>query len=313
MDERRSARKSMNGQGSPALSRPRLYLLDVFAERPLEGNQLALVVSDKTLSASFMQRFAAEMNFSETAYVNPLPQPDGSYALRCFTPSHEVAFVGHPIVGAAWALKRLVGVDVGQGLLLALPSGTMPITFEPLDEGGETVWFESPPIQVGRESPVDLLLRALGLPQQDLRLDTPARVVGVGTQANLVQLQSIEALDRIRPDPEAFAALEAQGFPPLIYAFVVGPGERERTFTARFFFQSNGVREDAASGNAAAFLGAYLLEHADRPNTTLHLRIEQGRWLERPSLLRVRASSQMHNTRIHVGGRVALVALGSVC
>lgn len=312
LDERGNASIWDDLKDGMSLTQPKLYFVDVFTERPFEGNQLSLVVSEKTLSPSFMQQFAAEMNFSETAFVNPLPQPDGSYVIRCFTPTHEVAFVGHPIVGAAWVLKHLVGVDCGHGLRIALPSGTVPVVFEPWTDGREVIWFESPPIEVGRETPTELILRGLGLRHQDLRRENPAQVVGADTKANLVQLQSIEALGRIRQDVDAFAEIEARGFPPLIYAFVAVPDERECIFAARFFFKSNGVREDAASGNAAAFLGGYLLEHLRNDNITLQIRIDQGHWLQRPSLLRVRASKQKREAHIHVGGSVVLVAQGSV-
>ena len=77
--------------------RNRLYIVDVFAERPYAGNQLAVVVGGETLSAETMQQIAAEMNYSETTFVPSAPDPGGGYRVRIFTPAKEIAFAGHPI------------------------------------------------------------------------------------------------------------------------------------------------------------------------------------------------------------------------
>lgn len=77
----------------------RFYMVDVFAERSYSGNQLAVIVGADTLSDETMQRFAAEMNFSETTLVASMPEEDGGYRVRIFTPAREIAFTGHPILG----------------------------------------------------------------------------------------------------------------------------------------------------------------------------------------------------------------------
>ena len=86
----------------------------------------------------------------------------------------------------------------------------------------------------------------------------------------IVPLRSLEALRRSKLDLEAFAALAAAGFPPLVYVFCRQTHHAENDLCARFFFEAHGVREDPATGNGAAFLGAYLLEHRFFPEPIFH-------------------------------------------
>ena len=71
------------------------HIVDVFAERPYAGNQLAVVVGADGLSAPTMQQIAAETNYSETTFVGTARERDGGYRVRIFTPAREIAFAGH--------------------------------------------------------------------------------------------------------------------------------------------------------------------------------------------------------------------------
>ena len=81
------------------------FIVDVFSESAYSGNPLAVVIDTSSLSESMMQTIAAEMNFSETTFINPTPEKDNGYRVRIFTPTHEVAFAGHPILGSAHILR----------------------------------------------------------------------------------------------------------------------------------------------------------------------------------------------------------------
>jgi trans-2,3-dihydro-3-hydroxyanthranilate isomerase len=83
-------------------------------------------------------------------------------------------------------------------------------------------------------------------------------------------------------------------------------------FRVRFFFEAHGVREDAATGNGAAFLGAYLIKHQLLAAGETTLRIEQGHALRRPSLVLVRVRAGEKPPRIDVGGRVVPIIEGSL-
>ena len=84
----------------------RFYIVDVFAEQPYTGNQLAVVVCGDDLTAETMQRIAAETNYSETTFVSAAPERDRGYRVRLFTPAREIAFAGHPILGTGWVVRH---------------------------------------------------------------------------------------------------------------------------------------------------------------------------------------------------------------
>lgn len=289
----------------------RLYLLDVFAEQPLAGNPLAVVVLDATLPDAVMQRFAAEMNFSETTFVFPRQNDDGSFTARIFTPVREIAFAGHPILGTAWVVRNhLLSERVGQ-VLLDLDVGRLAVSFEVGPYGKEIVWFTAPPIVLGACVDKVQLASALGLTSDDIDTGYPAQLASSNTSAIIVPLVGLEALSRARLDLEAFAGLAAQGLPPLVYLFCRGARRPDADLSARFFFEADGVREDPATGNGAAFLGAYLLEHHVFAGDALDLCIDQGANVGRPSVVMLRAR-KYPRVAVQVGGGVIPTVVGQL-
>ncbi|HXO17698.1 MAG TPA: PhzF family phenazine biosynthesis isomerase, partial [Candidatus Dormibacteraeota bacterium] len=83
------------------------HIVDVFTEKPLEGNALAVVVDASALDSSTMQRVAREFNLSETAFILPNESRGDSTRVRIFTPGNEMEFAGHPTIGTAYVMRRL--------------------------------------------------------------------------------------------------------------------------------------------------------------------------------------------------------------
>lgn len=286
------------------------YIVDVFAERPYAGNQLAVVLQSDGLSDETMLEIAAEMNYSETTFVSSTPDDDGSFGVRIFTPARQVAFAGHPLLGTAWVIRHHVMPKVSAQVTLNIPAGQVPVTFEVSADGKEAVWFTAPPISSKRACPPSAIAPALGIAVDDLEITTPIQELSAGTSALLVPVRNLRALRQSQLDLNAFAPLAAQGFPPLVYVFCRETHHPENDLCARFFFEAHGVREDPASGNAAAFLGAYLLEHRVISTSERVLRIEQGYEIRRPSLVLLRVRMRGSTPEIGVGGKVMPVVQG---
>ena len=289
----------------------RFFIVDVFAERPYCGNPLAVVVGADDLGDATREQIAAEMNFSETAFIESTPANDGSWRVRFFTPAREVAFAGHPILGAAWVIHRYVDPAADAVLSLRLALGQVRVDFERDSEATELTWFVAPPISLSAMVPTAPIAAALGLAPKDLEPALPVRQVCAGTSALLVAVRSADALRRARLDLASFAPLAAEGLAPLVYVFCREPRDPANHLRARFFFEAHGVREDPATGNAAAFLGAYLREHRWFGGSDLSLRIEQGEELLRPSLVRLQTRGGA-TPEIRVGGQVAAVVRGEL-
>jgi len=106
------------------------YIVDVFAEQPYSGNPLAVGVCDKVLAESKMQDIAAEMNFSETTFVLSKLQKNEGYNIRIYTPSREIEFAGHPLLGTAHVIRKYVNHNSEDEIKLNLMQTQVSVSFE---------------------------------------------------------------------------------------------------------------------------------------------------------------------------------------
>jgi len=290
----------------------RFFIVDVFAESAYTGNQLAVVVCEVPLPDATMQQIAAETNYSETTFVTPEPEQNGGYRVRIFTPAREIAFAGHPILGSAWVLRHHVLPRATASIRLNLALQQTPVEFEQPAEGDDLAWFLAPPATLGPSCAAEPMASALGISPEDIDVEFPVQQISSGTSAMIVPLRSLDALRRSMLDIDAYTGLASEGFPPLVYLFCRQTHHPDNDLCARFFFEAHGVREDPATGNGAAFLGAYLLEHRVLQQSDLSLRIEQGHEIRRPSLVMLRARRADGQRVVHVGGRVMPVVQGEL-
>jgi trans-2,3-dihydro-3-hydroxyanthranilate isomerase len=289
----------------------RFHVVDVFAERRFCGNPLAVVVDAEGLAADEMQAIARETNLSETTFVAP-PGPDGAWPVRIFTPAQELPFAGHPTLGTAWVIRHHVAASRPERVTLALGVGAVPVAFEPAGDGGpEVAWLTAPPVELGAALEPERVAPCLGLEPEDIDPRAPVQEIAAGPRFVFVPLRGLAALRRSRLDAAAFARA-LPGTPANVYLFCRETVERANDLHARLFFDAHGVREDPATGSAAACLGAYLLAHDAQGGAELALRVEQGHEVQRPSLLRLRARRTGGRSEIAVGGRVLPAARGEL-
>jgi trans-2,3-dihydro-3-hydroxyanthranilate isomerase len=244
--------------------------------------------------------------------VAPAPEADGGYRVRIFTPSREIPFAGHPVLGTAWVVRQHLAPQAPGPLRLNVRAGQLVVTFESAAGAGDTAWFLAPPITFGANVAPERMAAAVGLSARDIVVNAPVQQVTGGASAVIVPLQTLEALRRCRLDLQAFGPLAAEGFPPLVYLFCSETRDAGNQLSARFFFDAHGVREDPATGFGAGLLGAYLLEHRLFPGPTLSLRIEQGHEVRRPSVVMLRARRINASYEVSVGGQVIPVVAGEL-
>ena len=274
-------------------------LVDVFAPRPLQGNQLCVVSDPGQLDHDRMLDVAREIAFSETTFVTAV-RPDG-YDVRIFTPDAEIPFAGHPTLGTAYVLAA--DGRIGPTATQVSAAGEVPVE---VDIASSFAWMtQMPPLFGDPFDDRELLARASGLRVADLHPDLPAQVVTTGLPPLIVPIRDVETLRRARIDQTAVAeACEASAAEEL-YLFAVG----RDTVTARFFGPTPAIVEDPATGSAAGPLGAYLAEHgvAGMPGRVLVL---QGEQVGRPSELHVEVEHGDATWRVRVGGGVHVVGRG---
>jgi len=270
-------------------------VVDVFTDTPLEGNQLAVFTSAAGLAAQQMQSLAREMNFSETIFVLP-SEGWGNARVRIFTPSVELPFAGHPVLGCAFVLGESLGLDT-----VALETGVGVIPVE-LERREGRVCFGRMQQAIPTWEPYARereLLEALGVERSEL----PVEAYRNGPLQVYVELDSEQAVAALRPDFGGLAELE-----DVCASCFAGSGGDWKT---RMFAPAEGVLEDPATGSAAGPLALHLARHG-RTSFGEQITIRQGAEIGRPSLLYARVDgSPEHVERVEVGGSAVIVARGA--
>jgi trans-2,3-dihydro-3-hydroxyanthranilate isomerase len=272
----------------------RYVVCDVFTDRPLAGNQLAVFTDAREIPDETMQSLAREMNFSETVFV--LPSEDGHARIRIFTPTNEMLFAGHPTLGSAFVLAGPLQLDE---IRLETGIGVIPVRLE--REGARIVFgrMEQPLPTIELYAEADTLLEALGVERSEL----PVEAYDNGMGHVYVTLGSEEEVAALKPDLSRLTDLP----PRLGVNTIAGKGSRWKT---RMFAPGGGVAEDPATGSAAGPLAVHLARHG-RIGYGDEIEISQGAEIGRPSTLYARVEGSADKLeRVEVGGSAVIVARG---
>ena len=302
-------------------------VLDVFAERRFEGNQLAVFGDGTGLTDEEMQVIAREMNLSETVFVLPRAaevERERGVRVRIFTTEEELPFAGHPTLGAAtWV--RMHHPECRGETVIVLEENVGPIPVRFADEDGRPGMFgtmrqNDPEFgAVGGEGwPTQAeFAEALGLAEGDLGLvgaeGAPVQVVSTGSAFCVVPLRSMESMGRLLiPQAKARPMLARMGA-RFFYCVTRAPEGGDAAWHGRMQFYNG---EDPATGSAAGCVAAWLVEHG-LVESGREVVLEQGVEILRPSRLTIRATKAVGPGRgrdqvvdVFVGGRTIPVAKG---
>lgn len=272
------------------MRRLRYVVADVFTDTPLQGNQVAVFTDAQAIPEHQLQPIARELNLSETVFVYP-PAGDGHVRIRIFTPSLELPFAGHPVLGTAFVLAgplQLIRIE------LETRSGIVPVD---LEREGARISFgrmQQPAPTVSPFDRADELLAALG----GVRSQLPVELYDNGVPHVYVALESREHVAALAPDIGAIGALGRYG----VNCFAA-EGAKVKL---RMFGPGLGMAEDPATGSAAGPLALHLVRHG-RLAFGDEIEIVQGEEILRRSVLYATAHSESH---IEVGGSAVVVARG---
>ena len=273
----------------------RYVVADVFTDRPLEGNQLAVFTDARELPEERLQPFAREVNFSETVFVYAA-EANAHAKIRIFTPTTEVPFAGHPTLGTAFVLGGPLQLEE---IRLETGAGVVPVRLE--REGARITfgWMTQPVPTVAEYKAADELLAALGVKGSTM----PIELYDNGLQHVYVALGSEDEVAALEPDMTALARLRDV----LGVNCFAGEGTRWKT---RMFAPGGGVPEDPATGSAAGPLACHLARHG-RIAFGDEIEISQGAEIKRPSKLYARVEGSLEQiSKVEVGGSAVIVARG---
>jgi trans-2,3-dihydro-3-hydroxyanthranilate isomerase len=268
----------------------RYVFADVFTDTPLQGNQVCVFTDAREIPEEQLQQLAREIDFPETVFVYPATG-DGHARVRIFTPSLELPFAGHPVLGTAFVLGGPLQLDE---LWLETGAGVVPVRLQ--REGSKIVfgWMTQPAVVPEEYEQADELLSLLGVEESGL----PVELYRQGPGHVLIELVSPEAVAALRPDFGALKALSPYGT-----GCFASDGD---AWKYRSFVPGHGIDEDPATGSAAGPLALHLARHG-RIAFGDEIEIHQGVEVGRPSTLYAVARSR---EEAEVGGSAVVVARG---
>ncbi|OII63125.1 oxidoreductase [Streptomyces sp. CC53] len=232
----------------------RIRIVDAFTDRPFSGNPAGVLLLDAFPDDGWLQRVAAEVNLSETAFAHPLPEGgDADWALRWFTPVAEVDMCGHATLATAHVL-RTTGRAAGT-VRFAARCGILTTG----DGADGAISMDFPTSSLTPVEAPHGLADALGAEVLSVH-DTSEHVGDL-----LVELRDEAAVRSLAPDLAALAALSKRG------VIATAPAEDPaggHDFASRCFFPRLGIDEDPVTGSAHTALAPFWSRRFGRAELT---------------------------------------------
>lgn len=256
-----------------------LQKLAAFTSNPKGGNPAGVWIGDTLPEPAEMQQIAADVGFSETAFV--APREGSRRTVRYYSPEAEVPFCGHATVATGVAL----GQKTGNGTyIFETTVGDIPVKVS--SKNGEVraaLTSVEPRFEKATDSLLNEALSALGWSLQDLDMSIPPARAFAGNWHLVLAVKSKQRLDDLNYD---FEQLKSVMLKDQLTTLQLIWRENDQLIHSRNPFPVGGVVEDSATGAAAVALGGYLRE-AELIQTPLQIDILQGEKMGRPSQLKL--------------------------
>ncbi|MFJ9542785.1 PhzF family phenazine biosynthesis isomerase [Streptomyces sp. NPDC101225] len=294
--------------GTSPLNHPepaaRTLRYSAFTHDPAGGNPAGVVLDASRLDEAAMLALAAEVGYSETAFVTGADEQARRFRVRYFSPLAEVAFCGHATVALAVALAERLGPGE---IVLDTPAGEIPVATRVDDEGAVLATLTSVPTRSrpASDTELDATLAALGWSRGDLDPELPPHVAFGGNDHLVLAAASRTRLAKLDYDFEGLAeVMRRYGWTTVHLVWRESP----ELFHARDPFPVGGVVEDPATGAAAAAFGGYL-RAVGLVTSPARISVRQGEDMGRPGDLLIDVDP--HGTRTRVtGGAVPIAEAG---
>jgi trans-2,3-dihydro-3-hydroxyanthranilate isomerase len=272
--------------------------VDVFSQTPLEGNPLAVFPAAEGISDQQMQDIARELNHSETTFVLPAAA-GGDARVRIFGQNAELPFAGHPTLGSAFVMAMTRPGKTA--LVLEEKVGPIPVTIERRADGVFVEMTQNEPV-FGAKADPKMLADAMGFNVDEIDSRYAPQMVSTGSNFLIVPLKSVSTLAKLtlghQLPPEQRAVFGSGA-----YYVVTGESQVESRMMGA-------TSEDPATGSAVGCATAFLVQNGIRKPDE-RIAIHQGRFVNRPSILYVRAGmANGKATKVRVGGYVVEVMRG---
>ena len=267
-------------------------LVDVFADRPLQGNPVAIVPDAGSLSDVEMHRVAREFNQSETVFILPATLPAADWRFVGYTAAgHQASGAGHHTLGTWWWLAESGALKLEEGCTrFGQQDRDRVIEVSITSASGRLSsvnMLQQAPTFGATYADLIGLAEALNLTAGDVAAEhLPPQVVSTGAAHLLVPVRDRSAVDRAVPDSRRLRSVLRSVSGEGCYLFTRDTVSPDAIAYTRFFNPTLGIAEDVATGTAAGPLAAQFVAHGLASDGST-MRVEQGHSMGRPSVIEV--------------------------
>ncbi len=293
-------------------------IYDVFTNKVLAGNPLAVVFDADRLDTAKMQAITAEFNLSETVFIRSPENPVASAALRIFTPERELPFAGHPTVGAAIAIAQSRGAAGTSIQMLEEQVGLVRVAVSVNDDEPAYAEFDLPklPEKIAFDAPREAVAAALGIDPMEIGFENHKIAAwSAGVPFTMVPVAGLAVAERAVADPRLWLALapKINGEIPDPYVYCRETIQHDCSFHTRLFAPWQGIVEDPATGSAAAAFAGQIMQFDEPVDGPSSFWIEQGMEMGRPSCIRLEIDVKAGTIdAARIGGNAVKVAEGTL-
>ncbi|KUJ61879.1 phenazine biosynthesis protein PhzF [Flavobacteriaceae bacterium CRH] len=278
------------------------YIVDVFTDKKYAGNQLAVFLDAGNLSSDEMQQIAREINFAESTFVTKLDKENNKAEIKIFTPSQEMQFAGHPMIGTSWVLMNKVFDNSPESIKLNVPIG--PISIHQSDN---LIWLKAAQPKFWDTFSKQDFTFFSNLKVEDFENQFPIQEVSTGSAFVMVGLSNKKALENLvldKDQTDKWLKNNCKTAHRALYFYYL---EGSKLFSRMLCIEHNQLVEDAATGSASTCLQAYLLKN----NTPqIDLINYQGDYINRPSQIHFKGKLTENEFDIKIGGKAQFIAKG---
>lgn len=280
----------------------KFYIVDAFTSVPFGGNTAGVVLleDDKGFpSDTLMQKIAAQLRYSETAFIKQNGERD--FTIRYFTPEGEVDLCGHATIASFKVLMECGKATEGDVCLNRTLAGDLNVYV------GEQIMMDmATPQVVGKEIEMKELYRIMAGREMETVQELPVEIISTGLPDIILPLASVEELQSLKPDMQTLAKLSKELEVTGVHAFAIA--DDNYTAHVRNFAPLYGIDEESATGTANGALTYYLFRHdiAKEGDMCTYL---QGEAMGRASEITAKV---MAGSKIKVGGNAAIMASGEL-
>ncbi len=287
----------------------KFYIVDVFGNSKFSGNQLAVVVLDKSIPTTVMQDIANEFHFSETTFITLNESTDIEYKVNIFTPQAEVPFAGHPTLGTAFIIRNEILKSKLSELILDLKVGKIPVKF---DDKNNLQWMKQVEPIFGKTHNAEIISEIINTSINNIDIRFPIQNVSTGIEFLLIPLKTLDSIKNTSTNLQKYKEYFIKDDPKPLFIFCPEVYDAKNSINSRMFADVFGIPEDPATGSANGCLAAYLTNYQYFGNSKINISVEQGYEINRKSILYLQSNKENELYNIKVGGKVIKIAEGEL-